>query len=940
MISTILKRTTFALSLCLCIVYGYSQVKLTEVIPVDPAVKIGKLSNGLTYYVRQNKKPEQKAELRLVLNAGSILEDDDQQGLAHMMEHMAFNGTKNFKKNDIISFLQSIGVEFGSDLNAYTSFDETVYMLPIPLDKPDNLEKGLQILEDWAHQVSNNTEDVDGERNVILEESRGGKGAEDRMFRKIYPKLFAGSKYGDRLPIGVDSIIKSFNPDVNRRYYKDWYRPNLMAVLVVGDIDPVKVEAMIKKHFSGIKNPANERPRAFADVPAYKTSEAMVVTDKEATTYSVSLMYSAVPSKPDPTIGGYKNDLVKNMYSSIVNQRLRELTQKENPPFLGAFVDFSSYARGYEQLSINVYNGTNDAQKALVAAIEEVERVKRFGVTAAELERTRKNIIAGLERAYNEREKTESDAYTEEYIRNFLEQEPIPGIAKELDYVKELVPAITLEEVNAIGKKYDGNGKFFIALTGPAEEGKTLPTADALVQTATVALANKDLKPYEEKAIASSLLDKKPTPGKIVSETSDPVLGTKTWTLSNGTTVTFKKTDFKNDQILLGARRAGGTSNYGLADKFNAQYATTVVNSMGIGNFSPVDLQKVLAGKVASANVTLTGTTDGFNGSSSVKDQETMFQMLYLRATSPRIDTSLFRSFIQKSKQQSAFAMANPQSAFIDTLIKVKNNNNPLGPVAVPKPEYFDQVDMNRCVEIYNERFGDASGMNFVIVGSIDEATLKPLVETYIASLPASGKKFNFVDQGVRNAKGAINLNVNKGQEDKALILAIHSGEVPYSEDLNLKASAIGEILTIRIIEELREKIQGIYSGGMSGSLQKIPYPNYQFFIQLPCGSEKVDTLLYAMNAEIESLKKNGPKAADLDKVKKQWLEQNKVAMEQNGTWMGEILETKFPGDDVDYFLNYEKHVNALTPKQIQDAANELLNGKNVIVGVLRPEKK
>ena len=305
----ILKRTLLALSLCLCIVYGYTQVKLSETIPVDPAIKKGKLSNGLTYYIRQNKKPEQRAELRLVVNAGSILEDDDQQGLAHMMEHMAFNGTKNFKKNDIISFLQSIGVEFGSDLNAYTSFDETVYMLPIPLDKPDNLEKGLQILEDWAHQVSNNTEDVNGERNVILEESRGGKGAEDRMFRKIYPKLFAGSKYGDRLPIGVDSIIKSFNPDVIRRYYKDWYRPNLMAVLVVGDIDPVKVEEMIKKRFSGIKNPANERPRAMAAVPGYKTSEAMVVTDKEATTYSVSLMYSAIPNKPDPTIGGYKNDL-------------------------------------------------------------------------------------------------------------------------------------------------------------------------------------------------------------------------------------------------------------------------------------------------------------------------------------------------------------------------------------------------------------------------------------------------------------------------------------------------------------------------------------------------------------------------------------------------------------------------------------------------------
>jgi zinc protease len=914
-----------------------AQPNLADTIPVDPQIKTGYLSNGLKYYIRQNKKPEQKVELRLVVNTGSILEDDDQQGLAHMTEHMAFNGTKNFKKNEIISYLQSIGVQFGADLNAYTSFDETVYMLPIPTDRPANIEKGFQILEDWAHQVSFLDEDIESERAIILEELRNGKGAEDRMYRKLYPKLFAGSKYADRLPGGIDSIIKTFKPDLVRKFYKDWYRPDLMAVVVVGDINVSDAEELIKKHFNGLTNPANERPATRPKIPVYTENDAMVVTDKEATTYAISINYSTLPVQPSITIGGYRNDMVKNIFSSLTGQRLRELTQKENPPFLGAFIDFSSFARNYEQLTIYVFPGTNDAKTSVTAAVEEVEKVKRFGFTAAELDRVKKNILASLERAYNERDKTESESYASEFIRNFLEQESIPGIAKELEYAKSLLPTITVEDVNAIGKKLDINEKFFAAITGPTPNGITLPTKDSLIAYTLAAENNPALKAYEEKAVATVLLEKMPKPGKVIKQTKDPVLGTTTWFLSNGTTVTFKKTNFKDDQVLLGGRRSGGASNYGLADKFNAQYATAVAGVMGAGNFSPVDLQKARAGKVASAGPMLTQTMDGFSGSSSVKDMETMFQLLYLKATQPRIDTALFKSFIQKSKQQSAFAMADPTNAFIDTMVKVLYNHNPLAPTAVPKPEYYDAINLDREMAIYRERFGDATGMNFAIVGSINEAAQKPLVEKYIASLPVTGKKFSFKDNGVRYAKGKINLNINKGEAEKSMILSIYGGEVPYSADLDLKAGAISEILNIRIVEELREKIQGIYSGSMNGGLNKLPYPNYQFSIQLPCGPEKVDTLLFAMNSEIENLKKKGPKAADLEKVKQQWLEQNKEAMKENGTWLTEILDSKFPGDNTERFIHAEKYIKALTPKQIQDAAKILLNNQNVLTAILRP---
>ncbi len=935
----LLKRIFLMPILLVTVFVSQAQLNLNETMPVDAKVKIGKLPNGLTYYIRQNNKPEQKVELRLVINTGSVMEDDDQQGLAHMAEHMAFNGTKNFKKNDIVSFLQKIGVGFGADLNAYTSFDETVYILPIPTDKPENLEKGFQVLEDWAHQVSYLTEDIEGERAIILEESRLGKGAQDRMFKKLYPKLFAGSKYASRLPIGIDSIIKNFKPDAIRRFYKDWYRPNLMAVIVVGDVNPAKAEEMVKAHFTRLTNPANERPRELVKIPAYTTTDAMVVTDKEATQNVLFLQSSTRPSTAATTIGGYKNDIIKNIFLTIANQRLEELTQKENPPFVYAGVDFGEFVRGHESFGATVASGTGDPKKALAAALEEVERIKRFGYTQTELDRAKKSVMANMESSFKEKDKTESGNYVEEYIRNFLSQEAMPGIAKEFEYYTALLPVITLNEVNAVANNLQSDPNYMLALTGSEKSAASFPSAPDLLATVTSVVNNKSLKAYEEKAIAASLLDKLPKAGKVVKETADPLMGTKTWTLSNGVQVTIKKTNFKNDELLLGGRRAGGLGNYGLADKFNSQYASTVVATMGLGSFSPTDLQKILAGKVAGATANMGPNSDNFSGSSSVKDAETMFQLLYLNATAPRLDTALYKSLAQRAKAQMAFMMANPQTAFSDTLNKVLYANNPMGP-EVPKPEMFDKINVNRALEIYKERFGDVTGMQFAIVGNFEEKSLKKLVETYIASLPASGKKFTYKDNGVRPVKGKVNLNFTKGEADKSQIVAIHSGEIPYTEDMSLKADAISEILNIRIIEELREKIQGIYGGGMSGSLRKIPYPSYTFSINLPCGPEKVDTLLYAMNAEIAALKKDGPSKENLDKVKQQWLEQNKTAMKENGTWLNQILEVKFPGTDNKRFLQYEQYVKALTPKQIQDAANTLLNNKNVVTAILRPEPK
>lgn len=933
-----MRRAALMLVITCSFIVSDAQVNPSDKMPVDPQVKIGKLDNGLTYYIRQNKRPEKKVELRLVVNVGSINEDDDQQGLAHMAEHMAFNGTTHFKKNDIVSFLQDIGVGFGNDLNAYTSFDETVYILPIPTDKPGNIEKGFQVLEDWAHNVTYLNDDIDGERAIILEESRLGKGANDRMFKKILPGLFEGSKYATRLPIGQDSIIKNFKHDAIKRFYKDWYRPDLMAVVVVGDIEPAKAEEMVRKHFSTLTMPASPRKREYSNGPTYGSTKAIIATDKEATSYIIALNYPSYKEEAANTIGHYRKFLVNQLYTTMLNQRMQELVQKQNPPFVFAQVGFDSYARGYGSFNAAASAGTGDPKRALEALVEEVERVKRFGFTAAELERTKKTMLANYERNWNNRDKTESENFVEEYINHFLDQEPIPGIDKEFAWVKEMVPGITIEEVNAVSNKFRDEKNRFVYMAGPEPAANVSLPNDKDLLAAIDTKEKATVTPYEEKAVAAALLSKEPKAGKVVSKSTNAALGTTELKLSNGITVTLKPTTFKDDQIVMGATRAGGKNNYGLADKFNAEYAVPVTGAMGVGEFSPVDLRKALAGKTATVNPVFTAISEGVRGNSTVKDLETLLQLNYLYFTAPRKDTALFRSWVQRNKSQFANISANPQAAFFDTLYKAMFNNNPLAPIAVPNSANFDKINVDRALAIYKERFSDASGMNFVFAGSFREEEITPLIEKYIASLPTTSKKFSFVDNKVRPVTGKSTLTVNKGKEQKSMIMAFYSGELPYSEDLDLKTQALSEVLNIRIIEELREKIQGIYGGGTFAGLEKYPYANYTFAVQLPCGPEKVDTLLKAIKKEFNEIIKNGVDTSYLNKVKRQWVEQYRTGIKENGTWLNQLLEYKLQGGNPDRFVNYEKYVEKLTPKDIQEAARLILAGKNEFVAVQMPE--
>lgn len=916
-----------------------AQVKLTDPLPISPEIKIGKLSNGLTYYIRKNSRPEKKVELRLVVKAGSILEDDDQQGLAHFTEHMAFNGSKNFKKNDLVSFLQSIGVEFGADLNAYTGFDETVYILPIPLDKKENLEKGFLVLEDWASTVAFENTEIDKERGVVLEESRLGKGANDRMNKVIFPKLFAGSKYAERLPIGKEDILKNFKYDVIKRFYKDWYRPELMAVIVVGDLDPAEAEKMVKSHFEKLKNPAKPRPRSYATMDLRKKSEGLVVTDKEATNHILQILYSNKVTKPEVLISDYRAQIVKNIFNTMLGQRLQELTQTPNPPFVFGGSDFGEFVHGYQVYSSFAVVSKAGVEPAIAAVIQENERARKFGFTPNELDRTKKSMLRNMERAYNEREKSESENYADEYIRNFLEQEPIPGIENEYNYYKQFLDGISLEEVNTFASTLiPSNEDKLVILQGPEKADFTIPSNEDLLSIANNA-EKVTVTAYAEKAVAASLLEKAPTAGTILSDSENKELGYHLLTLSNGVNVILKPTDFKNDQVVMAATRFGGQSLYPDKDIYNAQYAATLIQQMGVKDISPTDLRKVLAGKTVSASPRISNLSEGMTGQSGSADIEAMLQLTYLYFTQPRKDEALFTSFVTKQQSMYQNLMSNPQAVLQDSIQVIMYSKHPRGP-RVPKSEDFSKINLDRALEIYKERFGNARGFTFILVGSFDATTIKPLIATYIGGLPSSAEvTTSFKDLGVRPVKGVVKKEVKKGTEPKSYISVAFTGETPYSDEANLKLQALIEVLNIKLIESLREELSGIYGGGMRGSLNKNPYNNYSINVSLPCGPENVDKLIKATMDEIQKIKDAGPIEADLNKVKETWIKQYQEDVKDNSYWLSKLQQSVESGSSAVDVLTVEKRINALTTKDVKDAANLYFNMKNYLQVVLNPEK-
>jgi zinc protease len=918
-------------------VISFGQYNLKDPLPVDPNVKIGKLANGLTYYIRKNVKPEKKLELRLAVNAGSVLENNDQRGLAHFMEHMGFNGSKNFPKNELVDYLQKTGVEFGADLNAYTGFDETVYILPIPTDDPSVVEKGFTVLEDWAFNNLFDKNEVEKERGVVLEESRLSKGSDERMSRQYFPRLFNGSKYGERLPIGKDEVLKNFKHETLKSFYKTWYRPNLVAVIVVGDIDPADAEKKIKAHFSKFTNPANAAPRpSIIPIKERPAPDAMVVTDDEATNTFIEIFNFVKPAKKIKTWSDYRESTAEGLVSSLINQRLTELTQKANPPFVFANTGFQSFLRGYNSFTSFAVLGEAPMQDAIDALLSETNRAKQFGFLQTELDRAKSNLLNVAEKSFKEKDKSESGAIVQQYLNNFLQGNPIPGVEHRYKFLQQVLPTISLQEINALAKKMPSTANAFTLVLAPTSMKNKLPNNADLLKAVVVA-NNKSVKAYEEKAVASALLDKDPVPGKITAETKNEKLSTTDLTLSNGVTITIKPTTLKNDEIQMDAWRWGGFHRFDLADKENAQYAAVLVGQMGVKDMSPTDIKKFLAGKTVNITPYINNHEEGIEGRSSVKDFETFLQMMYLYYTQPRKDEGLFKSFVTKSKAALQYIKQDPQTWFQDTLGKIVYNNNPWAN-EIPASEDFDRLNLDRSFSIYNEIFGNAHGMHYSFVGNIDVEKAKPLLEKYLGSLPASPKENKFKDNGIRMMKGSTEANLKKGKESQAMITVMFEGETEYNREEKMNLAALLEVLNIKIIEKLREEMSGIYGGGMGGTVSKRPYVHYTITAGLPCGPENVDKITKAFFDIIKDAQEKGLEQKDLDKVKETWKKQYHVNLQSNDWWLSGLSNAFIDQTIAEGLLDYEKRVDAIKLEDLQKAAKKFLTLNNMVKAVLYPE--
>ncbi|TXI95132.1 MAG: insulinase family protein [Burkholderiaceae bacterium] len=906
-------------------------------IPYSPKLIKGKLANGLTYYIQKNTKPEQKVEMRLVVNAGSVLEDEDQQGLAHFTEHMAFNGSRHFKKNELVSFLESIGVKFGADLNAYTGFDETVYILPIPTDKPDNFEKGMMVLADWASGLRFDAEEIEKERGVVLEEARLGKGAGERLRQQTLPKILHGSKYADRLPIGKEETIKTFKHEALKRFYADWYRPDLMAVVIVGDIDPKKAQTLVEKHFAGLKNPSKKRPRTIETLPLQNLDDALVAVDKEANLASVNISQTRLLQKNDGKFGSYRQRRIDHFINVMLAERLRELSQSANPPFLGASSGIGGLVGDYQEVSAGATIGKAGVRAAIEALVSENKRAAQFGFTAAELQRAKANSLRNIENSYNERDKTQSASLAAEFIRNFLQGEAIPGIEAEYVFHKEIVNSITLDEVNRYAKRilttdvpelviYQGSDKPDHALPDEASLKFMVKHAEAL-----------EVTQREEKVLSTDLFPESPKAGKVLNSTTDPVLGTTTWTLSNGVKVVLKKTDFKSDQILLSATRAGGTAIFSDEDYLQARYATSVVGAMGIKDLSPSEVTKVLAGKIANVSTSFAENSEGVSGNSNNNDVESMLQVLHLVLTQPRRDEELFKSFVNRQTEALKNQMASPSAIFQEQFLKATFPPHPRAP-SMAKPEQIAKLDLDRMMAIYRQRFSSATGYTFFIVGSFDTEKLKPLVETYLASLPTPELKLEVIDHGVRPNKGVTMPDAFAGKEAHSLVSLQFHGETAMTPKQRMQFSAMGEVLQLRMTAKMREELGAVYSPNISRSLRRQPYQGYAVILTLPCGPENVDKLIASSFELIAGMKAAPPTEEELNKVKENWLKNYRESMKTNQFWMTSLRNANQLGDDPRELLSFEERVKKLTAQEVQAAAQAYLDTSNYIQVVLYPE--
>ncbi|HEY1061284.1 MAG TPA: insulinase family protein [Daejeonella sp.] len=904
-------------------------------IPLDPAIRTGKLPNGFTYYIRKNIEPKNRVQLYLANKIGSIMENDDQRGLAHFMEHMGFNGTKNFPKNDLVNYLQKAGVRFGADLNAYTSFDETVYQLPIPSDDPEVLKNGIQIMRDWAQDATLDPAEIDKERGVVLEEKRLGKGAQQRMQDKYLPMLFNNSRYSDRLPIGTEDVLKNFSAETIKQFYKDWYRPDLQALIVVGDIDVDAMEQTIKAKFSDLKNPAKPRQRTKYSISLLNKNQFIAVTDKEFPVSVAQIMIKHPESKLITTTD-YRNSILRSLFNSMIGTRFADMSKQADPPFLQAGANISGFLAGLDMYNVFVVAKPGEMERGFKAILTETERVQRFGFTQTELDRAKQSYLTNMESAFKEKDKTPSESLVNEYLRHFLEQEASPGIEYEYKMANSMTGGISLSDVNNLAKKYITDVNRDVIIMGPEKDKDNLPD-EAKVESWISGIKQSNINAYVDQVSDKPLLSAKLSGGKVVSESKIPEIGVTEFKLSNGVKVVLKPTDFKNDEISFSAFSAGGSSLYSDADFQSALYATAIIRNGGLGEFNSVQLPKLLSGKKVSVSPYIMERFEGISGSTSPKDIETALQLTYLYFTQPRKDAETFKGLIAQQKGGLANRGNDPNSVFADSVAAILGNYNVRR--TGPSVEKINQVSLDRAFEIYKDRFADASDFTFVFVGSFNPAELRPLLEQYLGSLPSSSRKETAKDLGIQIPAGKIDKKIYKGQEPKASVRLVFSGDYTWSEKHNNQLNALAEVLTIKLIERLREDEGGVYGVGARASYTKFPKGRYSFSISFGCAPENVEKLISSTLDEINKIRVNGALAGDIEKFIAEETRTTETQLKDNGFWLGYLTSQLQNEDEPKQVLSYLESLKELSPEALKATVQYRLNPDNFIRIVLLPEK-
>ena len=933
-----LLRGLFIAVLTICCNFQFVFAQPMQTLPVDKDVRIGKLDNGLTYYIRHNALPEKRAEFYIAQKVGSILEEPQQRGLAHFLEHMAFNGTKNFPGDEnglgIIPWCETKGIKFGTNLNAYTSVDQTVYNISnVPTENINVVDSCLLILHDWSSAIKLLDKEIDKERGVIREEWRSRNSGMQRIMTDALPTLFPDSKYSDCMPIGSIDVINNFPYQDIREYYAKWYRPDLQGIVIVGDINVDDIEAKLKKVFADVKAPTSPAERIYYPVPDNQEPLIYIGTDKEVKTPSFNIFYKheATPDSIKNTVNYYATQYMLNMAITMLNNRLAELIQTAEPPFTSANAGYGNFflAKTKEAFTLSGSSKLDGIELAMKTVLQEAERARRFGFTATEYERARANYLQAIETAYNERDKRKSGGFVDEYVNSFLDNEPIPGLEAECAIIKQLAPQITVEYINQIMGQLLTDNNQVVMMAGPEKEGMKYPTkeeiASWLKETKTL-----DVKAYEDKVSTEPLLSEEPKGGTIVSENSGEIYGSTKLVLSNGVTVYIKPTDFKADQILMQGISFGGTSLFPDNEILNISQINSVATVGGLGNFNKVELSKALAGKRASVGTSVSSLTESVSGSCPPRDFETMMQLTYLSFTAPRKDNEAFESYKNRLKAALQNKDANPMKAFQDTVSHILYGNHPR--MLDLKEEMVDNIDYDRIIEIYMDRFKDASDFNFYFVGNINIEEVKPLIAKYLGGLPAINRKETFKDTKMNIRKGNYQKEFAKKQETPmATIMFLFSGKCKYDLRNNITLSFLEQALDMVYTAEIREKEGGTYGVNCNGSLSQ--YPKEELTLQIVFQTDpdpvKKAKLAGIVTEQLQKMAKEGPSEEHMQKIKEYMLKNYKDAQKENSYWLSNLNAYFYTG--IDSTKGYEELINNMTAKDVKEFLDKLLKQKNEI---------